>query len=54
MILTEGRGKVNYFNLPWEIEARRDQEYILSDWKKAHGYHFKQKTGVLYSDYEDL
>ena len=54
MILTEGRGKVNYFDLPWEIEARRDQEVILSDWKKAHGYHFKQKTGVMYSDNGDL
>jgi hypothetical protein len=54
MIKADGHGKVNYFNLPWEIEARRDQEYILSDWKKAHGYHFKQKTGVMYSDYGDL
>ena len=54
MILTEGRGKVNYFDLPWEVEARRDQEIILSDWKKAHGYHFKQKDGVLYSDNGDL
>jgi hypothetical protein len=54
MIKSEGRGKTNYFDLPWEVEARRDQEVILSDWKKAHGYHFKQKTGVMYSDNGDL
>ena len=54
MIKADGPGKTNYFDLPWEIEARRDQEYILSDWKKAHGYHFKQKTGVIYSDNGDL
>ena len=44
----------DYLDQPWEVEARRDQEIILSDWKKAHGYHFKQKDGVLYSDNGDL
>ncbi len=54
MVKAEGRGSGSYFDLPWEVEARRDQEIILSDWKKAHGYHFKQKTGELYSDDGDL
>lgn len=48
MVLAEGRGSGSYFDLPWEVEARRDQEVILSSWKKAHGYHFRQKTGELY------
>jgi hypothetical protein len=50
MVKSEGPGKVNYFDLPWEVEARREQEIILREWKKSHGYHFKQKTGVLYRD----
>jgi hypothetical protein len=50
MILSEGYGSGSYFNLPWEIEARKEQEVILSAWKKAHGYHFRQKTGELYND----
>jgi hypothetical protein len=50
MVKADGPGKISYFDLPWEKEARRDQEIILRDWKKAHGYHFKQKTGELYSD----
>lgn len=52
MVKSEGRGSGSYFDLPWEVEARRDQEIILREWKQAHGYHFKHKTGVLYSDYD--
>lgn len=52
MVKAEGRGSGSYFDLPWEVEARRDQEDILRAWKLSHGYHFKQKTGELYSDYD--
>jgi hypothetical protein len=52
MVKAEGRGSGSYFDLPWEVEARRDQEEILREWKTAHGYHFKQKSGELYSDYD--
>jgi hypothetical protein len=48
MVLAEGRGSGSYFDFPWEIEARRDQEIILREWKQTHGYHFRQKTGELY------
>lgn len=54
MIKAEGRGSGSYFDLPWEVEARRDQEIILSEWKKSYGYHFKQKTGDIYSESGDL
>lgn len=52
MVKAEGRGRGSYFDLPWEVEARRDQEIILREWKQVHGYHFKQKTGELYCDYD--
>jgi hypothetical protein len=54
LILTEGRGSGSYFNLPWEIEARQQQNVILGDWKKAYGYKFRQKTGELYNDGNNL
>lgn len=54
LVQSEGRGSGSYFDFPWEVEARRDQEIILRSWKKTHGYHFKQKTGELYSEYCDL
>jgi len=54
LVLAEGPGSGSYFNLPWEVEARRDQEVILREWKKANGYHFRQKTGILYNESGDL
>lgn len=54
LVQSEGKGRISYFKLPWEIEARRDQEVILREWKEAHGYHFRQKTGELYSERNNL
>jgi hypothetical protein len=54
LVQADGPGKVSYFHLPWEIEARRDQEVILREWKETHGYHFRQKTGELYSERNNL
>lgn len=54
LVQAEGKGRISYFKLPWEIEARRDQEIILREWKETHGYHFRQKTGELYSERDNL
>jgi len=50
MVQSEGRGSGSYFDLPWEIEARKQQGIILGDWKRAYGYRFRQKTGELYNE----
>jgi hypothetical protein len=50
LIQSEGRGSGSYYDLPWEKEARADQEIIFRDWRRAHDYHFKQKSGELYGD----
>lgn len=49
LVQSEGRGSGSYFNLPWEVEARREQSVILGEWKRAYGYRFRQKTGELYN-----
>jgi hypothetical protein len=54
LVQAEGRGSGSYFNLPWEIEARQQQNVILGDWKKTYGYKFRQKTGELYNDGNNL
>ena len=54
MVQSEGRGSGSYFDLPWEIEARKQQGIILGDWKRTYGYKFRQKTGELYNDGDDL
>jgi hypothetical protein len=54
LIQSEGRGSGSYFNLPWEIEARQQQNVILGDWKRTYGYKFRQKTGELYNDGNNL
>lgn len=48
LIKTEGLGKVRYWDLPWEKEARREEKVIFHDWRNAHGFHFKQSTGEIY------
>lgn len=50
LVQSEGRGRGSYFDLPWEKEARRDQEIIFNEWRRAHNYHFKQKGGDIYGD----
>ena len=48
LIKTEGEGRTKYWDLPWEVEARLHEKEIFREWRNAHGYHFKQKTGELY------
>jgi hypothetical protein len=50
LILAEGRGSGSYFDLPWEVEARKQQSVILGEWKRTYGYRFRQKTGELYNE----
>ena len=54
LVQSEGRGSGSYFDLPWEVEARREQGIIVSEWKRAYGYKFRQKTGEIYSDGDNL
>jgi len=54
LVQSEGKGSGSYFNLPWEIEARREQGIILGDWKRAYKYRFRQKTGELYNVHGDI
>lgn len=54
LVLAEGPGSGSYFDLPWEIEARQQQNIILGDWKRAYGYKFRQKTGEIYNVSGDL
>jgi hypothetical protein len=48
LIKTDGQGRVRYWDLPWEIEARHQEKEIFREWRNAHGYHFKQKSGEIY------
>ena len=48
LVKTDGHGRVRYWDLPWEIEARKEEKEIFREWRNAHGYHFKQKTGEIY------
>ena len=54
MVQSEGRGSGSYFDLPWEVEARKQQGIILGDWKRTYGYKFRHKTGELYNDGNNL
>ena len=54
MVQSEGRGSGSYFDLPWEIEARKQQGFILGEWKRTYGHKFRQKTGELYNDGNNL
>ena len=54
LVLAEGRGSGSYFDLPWEVEARREQGIILKEWKRTYGYRFRQKTGKIYNEGCDL
>jgi len=49
LVQSEGRGSGSYFDLPWEIEAREQQNVILSEWKRTYGYKFRQKSGEIYN-----
>jgi hypothetical protein len=48
LVKVEGEGRVKYWDLPWEVDARKHEKEIFKAWRDAHGYHFKQKTGELY------
>jgi hypothetical protein len=48
LVKVDGQGRVRYWDLPWEIEARHQEKEIFREWRNAHGYHFKQKSGEIY------
>ena len=48
LVKVEGHGRVRYWDLPWEIQAREEEKEIFREWRNAHGYHFKQKSGDIY------
>jgi hypothetical protein len=48
LIKTDGYGRTRYWDLPWEIEARKEEKDIFREWRIAHGYHFRQKSGEIY------
>lgn len=48
LVQTEGRGKMPYRSLPWEIEAFAQQSIILKEWQQTHGFKFRRNGGELY------
>ena len=48
LVKVDGQGRVRYWDLPWEIEARLHEKEVFREWRNAHGYHFKQRTGEIY------
>ena len=54
LIKSEGKGKIPYRSLPWEIEAFENQGKVLREWQQAHGYKFRRATGELYDANKDV
>lgn len=48
-IKTDGVGRIPYRQLPWEIEAFRDQNALFTRWKDNFGIKFDRKGMIKYT-----